>query len=221
MENILPSENIPLKKYKHLIPASPVIIDCGAHIGADTLKLARLKGSTVHAFEAAPQIFSQLKEHTKNISNIICYPLALAHKTGTASFHISTGASDGSSSLLAPKQHLASHPDVYFTETVLVDVITLDDWAMQNNIPKVDVLWLDMQGAEQMMLSVSTKILPTVQLIHTEVSTIETYEGVVTYEAYKTFLAEKGFEEFIKAVPKGYDMGNVIFKRKNSVLHKV
>ena len=50
---------IVLKKY---LPSSPVIIDCGAHNGADTIELANLfKHSTVHAFEPIERLFNELK----------------------------------------------------------------------------------------------------------------------------------------------------------------
>ncbi len=214
VERFQPSEYIPFRKYKHLVPANPVIIDCGAHVGVDTLALAKIKNSTVHAFEAAPHIFQQLKKNTSGFKNIFCYEEALGNKNGKAIFHISAGGSDGSSSLLAPKEHLNTHPEVNFNESIEVKVTTLDDWALRHNIKKVDLLWLDMQGAEQMMLNESVSILPGVQLIHSEVSMVETYEGVKTYLAYKKFLEEKGFEVLIEAIPAGFDMGNVLFKRK-------
>ena len=76
------------------------------------------------------------------------------------------------------------------------------------------MLWLDMQGAEQKMLSVSQTILSKVKLIHSEVSLKETYEDVENYQSFKTFLAKKGFRVLKEAIPKDYDMGNVLFERE-------
>lgn len=205
--------DIPMRKYKSLLPANPVIIDCGAHIGADTVKLAKIKGSSIYAFEAAKEIFNQLKENTRIFENITCFNVALGAEDGTADFHISSGDSDGSSSLLAPKQHLTSHPSVHFDTIEKVTVQKLDTWAAENNITKVDMLWLDMQGAEEMTLRASSTILKTVKLIHTEVSTIETYEGVQTYQGFRDYLLSQGFKVVVEAIPTGYDMGNVLFVR--------
>ncbi len=208
-----PSMNIPLRKYKSLLPDNPVIIDCGAHIGADTVKLAKIKGSKIYAFEAAKDIFSQLKENTRLFPNITCFNVALGTADGTADFHISSGGSDGSSSLLVPKDHLTTYPDVHFNTTEKVRVQKLDTWAVENGIEKVDMLWLDMQGAEEMTLRASSTILKTVKLIHTEVSTIETYEGVQTYQGFKDYLIGEGFKVVVEAIPEHYDMGNVLFCR--------
>ena len=71
-----------------------------------------------------------------------------------------------------------------------------------------------MQGYELKMLSASKKILDTVKVIHTEVSTKETYINVGLYRDYRAFLESKGFELILEAIPNGWDMGNVLFVRK-------
>ena len=202
-----------LKKY---LPANPVIIDCGAHDGADSVALAKLfKGATIHAFEPVKDLFTRLTDNTNHFKNIITYPIALADVDGEMDFYISAGASDGSSSLLEPEDHLTDHPDTFFKDKITVKTITLNNWAKVNNIVKVDMLWLDMQGYELKMLMASPGILETVSVIHTEVSTRETYRGVAQYQDYRSFLEKKKFTMQIEAIPAGWDMGNVLFVKNN------
>ncbi len=200
-----------LKKY---LPANPVMIDCGSHDGTDSVELFRILGGEVHAFEPLEDIFSRLKDNTKPYAKIHCYKIALSDADGISYFYVSEGNSDASSSLLEPKEHLVDHPDTQFNKKIQVSTLTLDNWAMQNNIPRVDLLWLDMQGFELNMLKASPKILSSVSVIHTEVSLKETYSGVPLYKDYKTFLESRGFEVVIEAIPPGWDMGNVLFSRK-------
>lgn len=129
-------------------------------------------------------------------------------------FYVSEGASDASSSLLEPMEHLNDHPTTFFKKKITVPTITLDGWAVENNILKVDMLWLDMQGFELNMLQSSNFILDTVSVIHTEVSTKQTYKGVAQYNEFRSFLESKGFVMKIEAIPSGWDMGNVLFVRK-------
>ena len=177
------SKNI-IQKY---LPMNPIIIDCGAHIGIDTIELAKISGSKIYAFEPVDVIFKQLVSNTKNFPNITCFNIALNHFDGEAEIYVSSGDSDGSSSLLKPKKHIVDHPKVLFNEVEKVKCKKLDSWAKENNVKKVDMLWLDMQGAEQKMLMVSNEILNSVSVIHTEVSVRETYEGVEDYYLYKKF----------------------------------
>ena len=200
-----------LKKY---LPANPVMIDCGAHDGADSVELVRILGGTLHAFEPVTEIYERLIKRTQNFSNIQCYQLALSSQSGRQYFHVSEGASDASSSLLEPDQHLIDHPETSFSRKIEVETVTLNEWAAANKIPKVDMLWLDMQGFEMQMLQASDKILKGVQVIHTEVSTKQTYKGVTLYNTYRAFLEQKGFRMVIEVIPDGWDMGNVLFVRK-------
>jgi len=198
-----------LKKY---LPNKPVIIDCGAHDGSDSISLAKLfKRGTIHSFEPVDELYARLKGNSNSYKNITCYKLALADRNGNMDFHVSGGGSDASSSLLEPFDHLKDHPDTFFKRKINVVARTLDTWADENNIEKVDMLWLDMQGFELQMLKASEIILNMVSVIHTEVSTRETYKGVPLYDDLRSFLEAKGFSVKIEALPTGWDMGNVLF----------
>ncbi len=209
------NENISKAYLKKFLPDNPVIVDCGAHNGSDSVQLARLfRKATIHSFEPVPGLFKMLLINSKPYNAISCYQLALADKSGYMDLYISEGASNASSSLLEPIQHLQDHPDTFFREKLTVKTNTIDDWAAENNIKKVDMLWLDIQGFELKMLSASKIILDSVSVIHTEVSTKETFKDVEVYNQYREFLESKGFEVELEAIPKGWDMGNVLFVKK-------
>jgi 2-O-methyltransferase len=207
-------EIISKNKIKKFIPSNAVIIDAGAHIGADSVELARMfPSATIHSFEPVPEIYSFLRHNTRKWSNIKCFDIALSNESGTTQMYVSSGASDASSSLQKPADHLADHADVSFEKEIQVQTLSLDDWAAQNNISKVDFLWLDMQGHELEVLKASTKILPTVKAIHSEVSLKKTYENAPLYKDYRKWLEDRGFRVEIEAIPAGADMGNVLFVR--------
>jgi hypothetical protein len=68
---------------------------------------------------------------------------------------------------------------------------TLDTWAKENSINKINMLLIDKQGAEQKILSVSDTILNIVKIINTEVSHKETYESLENHQTLKKmFLKE-------------------------------
>jgi FkbM family methyltransferase len=204
--------SIPKNSLKKYLPSDPIIIDCGAHVGADSIELARIfPRSSVFSFEPVPEIFHQLKKNTRKFKNISCYQLALSDATGSATMHVSSGRSDASSSLLQPTGHKEDHPDVFFEKNIHVNTITLDDWAQKNNIQKIDFLWLDMQGFEFQMLNASSKIFPHIKAIHMEVSLREAYSQSMLYPDLKKWMNERGFDVITEAVPEGTDMGNALF----------
>jgi FkbM family methyltransferase len=199
---------------KEFLPEKPVIVEAGAHIGIDTNEMYRFwPGCTIYAFEPVPELYERLKKNTAGLKNVICYPLALSNMRGTAKMFVSSGSSDGSSSLLLPKEHLSEHPDVIFDAQVDVKTVTLDDWARENNIKRVDFLWLDLQGHELAVLQSATKVLETVSAIHTEVSIKEMYVGGHLYCELSEWLKQNGFFAVKEELPWP-DMGNVLFVKQ-------
>jgi FkbM family methyltransferase len=206
-------EHISKTYIARFVQERPIIVDCGAHDGHDSVELCNQIDATVHAFEPVPALFARLKERTRAYPNIHCYELALGDTNGTIEFFVSSGGSEASSSILAPKEHLRDHPNVRFERKIRVQSMTLDSWAERNNIERIDFLWLDMQGFEMQMLQASPRIVSMVQAIHTEVSTRQTYSGVRTYPEFRTWLNSQGFSVAVEAIPDDWDMGNVLFVR--------
>ena len=209
-----PLIQIPKDELREYLPAAPVIVEAGAHNGSDTVELARLwdKGS-VHAFEPVPFLFDELKKRTYDLPNVFCYPFALAAQNGKQRLNLSGGGSDGSSSLLDPALHRTFHPEVTFDSAIDVEAVTLDSWANDHVIEKVDLLWLDLQGMEPAVLRSSPRILSSVCAIHTEVSLMAVYSGTELYPGFRAWMASKGFRVVREFLPYP-DMGNVLFIRR-------
>ncbi len=206
---------IPKAYFVPFLPDNPVIVEAGAHAGLDTLELARLwKKGIVHAFEPVPDLYRRLRTRTRWQRNVMTYPLALGAHDGFARFFVSSGASDASSSLLEPKEHLVDHPGVSFSRQIEVRVTTLDSWAATHGIERVDFLWLDMQGFELSVLQAAPLILSKVCAIYTEVFLKESYFKVPLYEEVRTWLAEQGFRVEREVLP-WIDAGNVLFVRED------
>ncbi len=216
-KKIVKNEKINKVYIKKYLSDNPIIIDAGANNGSDSIEMARLYGrqAKIYAFEPLPVVFQQLQHNIRRYKNIKAFSFALSNRNGEQELHVSSGSSIGSSSLLKPATHLRDHPEVLFNEKIKVKTITLDHWAKQNGIDKVDFLWFDLQGFELAVLKESKTIFSTVKVVHMEVSTKNTYEGVALYPETKLWMENNGFYVDKEAIPKGWDMGNVLFIRKN------
>jgi 2-O-methyltransferase len=214
------------------LPHNPIILEAGAFDGSDTARLSRFwPASQIHAFEPVPEIYATLKKTIAGLHNISTYPIALSDSKGFATFYISEftanpGIPGASGSLLAPKDHLERAPYVIFPKQIIVETLTIDQWAQLHNVDHIDFMWLDMQGHELTALKNSLKILPSVKIIYTEVEFTRAYEGQPLYKDVKEWLALHGFEllaiDFDEAealkdhIPAGHEwFGNALFIRKN------
>lgn len=129
--------------------------------------------------------------------------------------HLSSGDSEGSSSILQPKAHLARHPGVHFNTEIRVPTVTLDEWFARHQIG-IDFMWLDLQGAELEVLKSGERLLGTLSAIHSEVWLEEGYAGVPLYEEVRGWLADRGFRVALEGAKraKWEDTADVLFVRE-------
>jgi FkbM family methyltransferase len=200
---------------KHYLPADPVIVEAGSHEGYDTISLSKLwSRGRVYGFEPVPNLFYAAQERVRKRKNVVIANVALGERSGTTGIYVSGGASNGSSSLLAPAEHLTSYTSVTFGEKLSVPMIALNDWGTRTHIDRIDMMWLDVQGYEVHALRGGDRFLPRVSVIYTEMCRRPLYEGMVTRDDYIEFLAGYG----LKLISvRGYfddDVSDGIFVRK-------
>ncbi len=210
-----------IETIKQFLPDNPVIVEAGAFDGNDTRKMAlQWPNGIIHAFEPVPEIYERLLKNTSMLPNVHHYPLALSDHTGKSEFYISEkpskpGVASQAGSIHKPKERLSYSP-IIFPRMTTVQTITLDQWADENGVSAIDLLWLDTQGHELAILQAAPKMISSIKVILAEVSFIESYEGQPLYEDVVAWMAKHGFEQV------GCDFadtnqtffGNALFVRK-------
>jgi len=210
-------DNIPYKTCAHYLPTSPVIVEAGAYDGSNTRDFCQFWPSCrVYAFEPVPSTYARLLSvATEFPTRIHPQNMALGSETKIAEMHVSTVGSSGgeqSSSLLAPAATHQEFPFVGFhKETISVKVTRLDEWAASTSVPRVDFLWLDLQGMELAALDGCGELLATVSAIHCEVQNVPLYAGAPLYQEVSNSLKRYGFRVAKEAVFRRG--GNVLFVR--------
>lgn len=199
------------------VPKNGIVIEAGSWDGADTCFFSQhLTEGKVYSFEPFPQFYYQTCQRLYGIRNAEVSPYALAEKTQQYTFYLSEieGKPWCSNSILKPKEHLVVNPHVKFEKQMDVFGINLDEWFEQKKLDHIDMMWLDLQGAEPSVLKAAPNILSKTKYIYSEISFLENYEGVMLYDDYKAFLASNGFE-VIWENREGRDQGDALFVNKN------
>lgn len=194
-----------------------IVLEAGTADGNDTKFFSDyFVNGKIYGFEPIPNLYEQTSQKVRGRSNVEISNMALSDKTGNSKIYLSDrfGSDWGSSSLLKPKEHLDVHPEITFKEEINIETTNLDEWFKTKDIDVIHLMWLDMQGYEPVVLMSAPTTLSRTKYLFTEVSLIETYEGVMKYPEFKEFLLSNGFEVVAEELP-WVDMGNVLFKNKN------
>lgn len=182
------------------LPSNPVIIEAGVCDGADTVKMKKLwPKSTIYGFEPLPDHYKLAKNRTKRKKGVHLFPIALFDRVGNITFYKSAKIS-GASSLLKDNLDHIDFPDSinhgggnYQDTPLTVSCTTVDQWAENNNVKRVDYFWLDTEGAELPILENATTILPNVKVISIEVNFQEFRLGMTQFSDLYDFLESYGF----------------------------
>lgn len=130
------------------------IVDAGAHIGGTALWFtARYPHARIIAIEPHPDTFTRLRENTQESTNIELVAAALCAENGDAKLF---GGNQSWAASLVPTKSLRTCHDVR--------AITLDRLVRDHNLEQIDILKLNIEGAETAVLR-STGVLDRVRTI--------------------------------------------------------
>jgi FkbM family methyltransferase len=153
--------------------------DAGANEGVYTVFAAKRVGSggTVWAFEPSPREFERLRSNLDlnglNLPNARLFPLALADRSGRAELTIAEDEHGGQNTLGG-----FAYESVAAVEKHMVDLRRLDDLVAEHPPARIDVVKLDVEGAELLVL-------------HGAASTLQRYRPVVLFEVSEASLGHQ------------------------------
>lgn len=162
---------------------SPVIFDVGANVGQSIELYCRsLNDYILHCFEPNPEAFDQLQLKFERSPHIKLLNMALTNYCGNVNFY-ATKRSE-LSSLLQPEIWLKelSADDKYVSAELLVPCLTLDQYCEDTQIERIDILKIDVQGAEPFVLEGGQRMLreARIAMVYLEIILAESYIGQAT-----------------------------------------
>jgi FkbM family methyltransferase len=134
--------------WQNIIKPKQYVFDIGANIGYYTLQALARVGSEgrVFSFEPVAATFKKLRDNINlnNFSNAIIEKLALLDKRDKIELYIADETSIGSSSI-------SMHVN-FSGEKEFADAISLDEYVIEKNINKIDIIKIDVEGCESRVI---------------------------------------------------------------------
>lgn len=120
------------------------LVDIGSNVGLISIHMNLLPSvRKVFSFEPLPEAFDVLKKNLElnNFTKCFAYKIAVGNTVGTTSFYVPNVKSIPSSSSLDSNFYMDN-------KAIDVEVTTLDLFAKENQIEKIDIVKIDVEGKE-------------------------------------------------------------------------
>jgi len=106
--------------------------------------------------------------------------------------------------------------ETYVQDEIITNCHRLDTIMNEHNIPCVDIIWMDLQGAELLALKGLGNKLSSVEYVYTEVSHKEMYTGQVMYKELNDYMIKNNFSILNNLSFTGWQE-DVIYKKKKNI----
>ena len=177
----------------------PVIFELGVYDGINTQHLVMscdVGSPDYYAFEPDPRNIEKCLQHMPE--NVHFFQAAVGNVTGKVKFHLSSPNPEGhtaSSSISPFKDHVKVFDWCREEGTVDVSCWRLDDFCEAHEVGRIDLIYMDIQGAERLMIEGAREILKHTKYIFTE------FEGVTRETQGSLYEHSSSLEHILSLLP--------------------
>ncbi|HUA53256.1 MAG TPA: FkbM family methyltransferase [Candidatus Sulfotelmatobacter sp.] len=174
-----------------------VIFDVGANTGQSIERfLETFEQPTIHSFEPQPSAFSALYRRFVGDKRIHMNHVALSDRTGVAPLHCSSFGETASLIEMSPDSWWTKTLKLTIEGSMTVALDTIDRYCAERGITTIDLLKLDVQGAEPECLRGAQAMLGAVRVVQAEIILTDMYQRRGSFSAIEALLAPHGFRLF-------------------------
>lgn len=164
------------KKIKNLVDSITLenlktCFDVGANSGLFTYFVKqKYPDAEVHCFEPSPELEMCAKLNLERFENIFFIKKAVSDVVGEVKFYINTASQQTNSLIIGSVEPFCEGESMHMIST---ESETIDNYCDVNGIESIDVLKVDIQGAEKALLDGSSKMLDNVNISIFEISFLD------------------------------------------------
>lgn len=196
---------------KFLLPSEKIniIFECGSRDCLDAIELAEYYWPCfVYSFECNPESIPVCERNIEGIAAISLIKKAVYNENGKVKFYPtdmerSIDKNIGASSLLWHKDN----KNEFFQKEIEVEAIRLDTFMKSVGLSYIDLLCMDLQGAEHLAIEGLGDFLQNVRFVITEAEKHSHYEGSLSFIEKRKFFQSKGYKQ------QAFWKGNILFER--------
>jgi len=204
-------------------PFVKIVLDVGSRNAKESIALKGFfSNARVYAFECNPPAIELCKQNIGSRTDITLITKAVSDVNGTVDFFAIdpektvTSHADGN---IGASSLFVANPDYpyekYHQEKITVESITLEQWAESAGVQDIDIMWIDLQGAELKAFQGMGNLLSRTKVIYTEIEFKKIYLGQPLFREVDSYLSARGFC-LLKLYPSGWS-GNALYVQNDLV----
>ena len=196
-----------------------IAFDVGAHVGQTARALVRyFPQARILSFEPMPDTFKALEKNTQSLSRVTAYDIAFGARNETKKMYV-YGDTSTTNSFVPDAPFAITFPKPATTRDI--EVITIDSFAENNRIERIDLLKIDTEGFDIQVLQGATSLFDrrAIRFVYSEFNEITKFQGStggVFLELYE-FLTKYDFRlvaiytDYIKPHKNFFSVRNALF----------
>ena len=177
------------------------IFDVGARDCEESRQFAiAFPRADIYAFECNPATLPACRAVAAAEPRVRLVEKAVSNRAGRISFfpidqqRTRTGVANGNPGASSLLEATGNYPEErYVQNKIEVDAIRLDDFMLEHGVGSIDILWMDVQGAESMVLEGLGERIGDLRCLHMEVEFFEIYRGQLLFADIDAYLRSRGF----------------------------
>jgi FkbM family methyltransferase len=189
---------------KKKISNNPIIVDVGANEGQSIKRFKNLFDSPViHSFEPIKEEFEKIRQKYQNDKNIFLNNYALGETETTKEFNITkksgnssfNNVNQGTKWIEARSREYKTTEKEYVQEKRSIGIDTLENYFLNNDLKKIDLLKIDTQGYEDKILEGSLSLIKEkkIDAVLTEIMFDDVYDKYFSFSDLERYLIPYDF----------------------------
>ncbi len=163
------------------------VLHLGAHLGQEAPDYERHGIKNVVWVEANPQLIEPLTKNVGPYGHRVIEAAVWGTAGAEMTFNIASHEGE-SSSLLEFDTHAQHYPTVTFVDSVKVTTTSLHQLSKDHDLKGINFLYMDLQGAESIVLSGGHNFLRQIDFIYSEVNFETLYKFCGTVETLENWI---------------------------------
>lgn len=193
------------------------IIHIGAHEAEEYEDYKEVGIKKIIWVEGNPDLIQNLKTKFEKDDDSKVYNQIIFDDVKTVNFKISNNLQ--SSSILNLKEHKNLFPDVFYTKEIVSETKRFDQLAKEEkiNMDYYNFLNVDVQGADLNVILSFGNLLDKIDMIYSEINTIEVYEGCTILCDFDKVMENYGFIRTMTHIYQGGGWGDALYVKSNNI----